>query len=87
MITQKDIDRLNFLHDRLVAKYGESENTDYLIAARETITHIGQFKNLPICGVSVSVLCDAPEHIKPCRHEFSGICQYNSHCNFKKTER
>lgn len=28
--------------------------------------------------------CFAPEYIKPCRHEFSGICQYNGHCNFKQ---
>ena len=41
-------------------------------------------ENLTMSLVGVSVFCYAPEHIKPCRHEFSGKCQYNSHCNFKK---
>lgn len=50
------------------------------IAAEEIV------KLFAIPVVSVSVLCAAPENIKPCRHEFSGICQYNGHCNFK-TER
>lgn len=44
-------------------------------------------KRCNIQRVSDAVFCSAPEHIKPCRHEFSGICQYNNHCNFKKTER
>ena len=52
MITQKDIDILNFLHDRLVTKYGENENTDYLIAAREAIIHVEQFKNSSTSSVS-----------------------------------
>lgn len=30
-----------------------------------------------------SYSCEAPDNVKPCRHEFAGECQYNSHCNFK----
>ena len=33
-----------------------------------------------------SAVCIAPEHIKPCRHLFGTICQYNGHCNFKQTD-
>jgi len=46
----------------------------------------GKVKKLLIPHVSVAV-CAAPDHVLPCRHNFSGICQYNSHCNFKQTER
>lgn len=41
---------------------------------------------LDLFGVSGAV-CVAPPHIKPCRHSFETICQYNGHCNFKQTDR
>jgi len=42
MITQNDIDILNLLHNRLVEKYKESPNVDYLIKAREVIGYLQQ---------------------------------------------
>jgi hypothetical protein len=42
MITQNDIDILNFIHNRLVEKYKENPNVDYLIKAREVIGYLQQ---------------------------------------------
>jgi len=42
MITQNDIDVLNFIHNRLVGKYEENPNSDYLIKTREIISGLQQ---------------------------------------------
>jgi len=42
MITQNDIDILNFLHNRLVERYKENPNVDYLIKARDVIGYLQQ---------------------------------------------
>lgn len=63
---------------------------DALIEFNKLIEHVETLEskvgNLGLFSVS-GCFCDAPEHIKPCRHEFSGLCQYNSHCNFKTNNR
>lgn len=70
MITQNDIDILNFLHNRLVEKYKESPNIDYLIKARDVIGYLQQElvsgviasheQALPIQHVSNSLPDDVP---------------------------
>jgi hypothetical protein len=42
MITERDIEVIQFLHDRLENVYKENKNVDYLIRTREIISKLNE---------------------------------------------
>ena len=56
-----------------------------LLAALEKMCDIAAKQADVLQKETREVLCDAPNHILPCRHYFAGFCQYNGHCSCKKT--